>query len=512
MNVLPLLGREFSTALRRPVTHRLRMAFGGGSMIVALWALLLSTGTAGPFVLAILVAIAAVLALGVGIFLASDSISRERREGTLSLLLLTDLGPGEVIAGKFAAAGLVPFYTLLAMFPALALCQLIGGVPAGFFWRAMFGLLGTLVFSLSATIYVSSLCEDHRKAYAGATLLLLIVNPLWLCWLALTSGWGGFVLAGLLFGGLSLLFLYAAAVRLAKASRYEASIARRKTTQTQVLSAKPGALLENSPVAWMMLRRRNPHRAWTWLAAGLCVAGLSLVAPSLTTIANAGLYLWLLFAFHLGYQAVLLTRTAYAFYTDQHNGALELILGSPLSNQEIFEGFNRFLLRRSAPLLTIITMADVFYALLMWLNGHGPLAALAIALALTLWITVFGLGWLGVYRSLMMNHPSLAMLATYARLSFVPVVLSLIFLNAPRSDLVKVAVFYVLSAGFLALFFSMDAKSALHQYGRTLLLRPHSEKPPHIENEWSFIDWEESHEEPGDWSFEYAASQQSSRT
>jgi len=44
----------------------------------------------------------------------------------------------------------------------------------------------------------------------------------------------------------------------------------------------------------------------------------------------------------------------------------------------------------------------------------------------------------------------------------------------------------------LAFFFESDAKSALTEHGRELLLRPYSEKPPHIENSWSFIDWEES--------------------
>jgi hypothetical protein len=90
----------------------------------------------------------------------------------------------------------------------------------------------------------------------------------------------------------------------------------------------------------------------------------------------------------------------------------------------------------------------------------------------------------------MMNHPSLAMLATYARLSLVPVVLSLLFLSVPKTDFMKVAAFYVISSGFLAMFFSMDAKTALNEHGRMLLLRPATESPPHIESEWSFIDWE----------------------
>lgn len=112
-----------------------------------------------------------------------------------------------------------------------------------------------------------------------------------------------------------------------------------------------------------------------------------------------------------------------------------------------------------------------------------------IALGMVLWITLAGLGWLGVYRSLMMNHPSLAMMATFTRLSLVPILFSILFLMVPQTNSMKVAAFYILSSAVLAMFFSVGAKSALAVHGRTLLLRPQTEKPPHIEGEWSFIDW-----------------------
>ena len=51
--------------------------------------------------------------------------------------------------------------------------------------------------------------------------------------------------------------------------------------------------------------------------------------------------------------------------------------------------------------------------------------------------------------------------------------------------------FYVVVCGLLTAFFSMDAKAALVEHGRTLLLRPYTEPPPRIENKWSFIEWED---------------------
>ena len=79
MNPLPLLAREMIVASRRPITQRLKLGFGGGSMLVAVWSLLVSTGAAGPKVFVVLATGAAVMALFTAIFVASDSLSRERR-------------------------------------------------------------------------------------------------------------------------------------------------------------------------------------------------------------------------------------------------------------------------------------------------------------------------------------------------------------------------------------------------------------------------------------------------
>src|SRR5688500_13000392 len=279
MNPLPLLAREMIVASRRPITQRLKLGFGGGSMLVAVWSLLVSTGATGPMLFVVLAAIAAVMALFTAIFVASDSLSRERREGTLGFLFLTDLNAGDIVAGQLAAAGLVPMLTLISMFPAFALCQLVGGIPAGLFWRMNIALLIALFFSLSAAIYVSSLCEDHRKAYTGATILLLTVSPLWLCASALWSGWGTFGAAAFLFSLLSACFFWFSAKRLGMAWRDVPKEPRAKDEVAHRTKAH-GTLLEKFPVAWMMLRRQSGSGVWKKLGmlliAALLLAGLPL--------------------------------------------------------------------------------------------------------------------------------------------------------------------------------------------------------------------------------------------
>lgn len=491
MNPLPLLLREFQVALRRPLTLHLRLIFGGGSMVLAIWFILVSATASGTTIFAILIGIGAVLSMAIAIFSASDSISRERREGTLGFLFLTDLNAADVVLGKLAAAGLVPLYTLAGMFPAFAVCVLVGGLPLLVFWKGIVALIVTLLFSLSGTLFISSLCEDHRKAFGGATILLLALNPLLLCAMALRGGSTAFFLTFFCFCALTVLFFRGAARRLQTHWR-DAEIVPVKQPGAVLRRRKSSALIEKLPVAWMMLRRRNA-RGWTrWIIFGSAALAALLLVANPPTVARLKLLLPVLFAAHLAYQFVLLTRTAYAFYADRRTGALELIVGSRLANEEIFSGFNSFLLRKSAPAVLVIVGIDILYAGLLTLAGAGPIAVLPLGMAVAQCIVLAGVGWLGVYRSLMMNHPSLAMLATFARLSLVPVILSLLFLSVPRTDFVKVVAFHVISSGFLAMFFSIDAKTALTEHGRTLLLRPATEKPPHIESEWSFIDWEEA--------------------
>jgi len=58
----------------------------------------------------------AVLLMGM---VTADSISRERREGTLGLLLLTHVSPAQLVYGKLLTCGLSCFTLLLGCLPAL---------------------------------------------------------------------------------------------------------------------------------------------------------------------------------------------------------------------------------------------------------------------------------------------------------------------------------------------------------------------------------------------------------
>ena len=104
----------------------------------------------------------------------ADCLSREKREGTLGLLFLTDLRGYDVVIGKLVASSINSVYGLLAVFPAMAIPLVLGGVTMGEFWRQMLALLNALFFSLTVGLLVSTLSRDERQTWARTVLLVLV--------------------------------------------------------------------------------------------------------------------------------------------------------------------------------------------------------------------------------------------------------------------------------------------------------------------------------------------------
>jgi hypothetical protein len=95
---------------------------------------------------------------------SADSITRERREGTLGLLLLTDLTPREIVWGKMLSCGLTTFLVLLGSVPALMFPVLAGGVTGSEAALTGLGLLNTLFVVLAAGLWMSTVFRERRYA------------------------------------------------------------------------------------------------------------------------------------------------------------------------------------------------------------------------------------------------------------------------------------------------------------------------------------------------------------
>src|SRR5215510_4694642 len=140
MTFLPIVRRELHAAARRKSTFRVRWWTALAIMpliLVSLFWIGLSKGrgTLGNSLFGILSSYAFGLCFLAGVFLTADSLSEEKREGTLGLLFLTQLKGYDVVLGKFVAMSLNAFYSLLALLPLIAIPLLVGGVTGGEFGR-----------------------------------------------------------------------------------------------------------------------------------------------------------------------------------------------------------------------------------------------------------------------------------------------------------------------------------------------------------------------------------------
>src|SRR4029450_4653325 len=138
MTFLPIVGRELRVPARKRSTFWLRVtaAFigllvGAGCMILMAVAGVPRLGSA---LFGTLTWLCIIAALSAGLFFTSDCLSEEKREGTLGFLFLTDLRGYDVVLGKLLATSLRCVFGLLAIFPIIAITQIMGGVELLEFW------------------------------------------------------------------------------------------------------------------------------------------------------------------------------------------------------------------------------------------------------------------------------------------------------------------------------------------------------------------------------------------
>ncbi len=181
MPFLPIVERELRVGARRPFTYWSRLAAAAFALLilVAMYALAeVSKGaifTAGQAQFAVLKWLSFIFACSAGVFLTADTVSEEKREGTLGLLFLTDLRGHDVVLGKLISSSVTAFYGFLAVFPTLALTMMFGGVTVGEFWRMVLIISNTLFVSISAGLLVSSMSRDAVKAINGALLVIVLL-------------------------------------------------------------------------------------------------------------------------------------------------------------------------------------------------------------------------------------------------------------------------------------------------------------------------------------------------
>lgn len=228
---LPVVMRELREQARRPLNHWLR-ALGALSLLVVTVQVLQSTSTVpGPRIVMgaggimrvwessgggildrigmaiqafegkgaqVFNALNLVLLMTIGLvgpMLTADCLSRERREGTMGLLFLTPLRPGDVVMAKLLAHGFRAALVFLGAMPVLMLPVLLGGLSWLDVARAALLDAGALVIALTAGLWASTRWQGPRAVLLGALGLAAGALFLWLWIWGAAQGvrvwWGG---------------------------------------------------------------------------------------------------------------------------------------------------------------------------------------------------------------------------------------------------------------------------------------------------------------------------------
>ena len=165
MTFLPIVERELRAEARHSFTYWLRVLGASVLFGVLLVTILDRPGAEEGAALfsslntAMFIAIWTLVPL-----LTADCLSRERREGTLGLLFLTPLTSSAIVVGKSLTHCLRAVTMLLASLPVLSVPFLLGGVT----WRegvmALLLNLSSAVLALCAGLVASSRCKSWIRA------------------------------------------------------------------------------------------------------------------------------------------------------------------------------------------------------------------------------------------------------------------------------------------------------------------------------------------------------------
>lgn len=458
MIFLPVVERELRVASRQRAAYWMRFGGAAAGLVLCAWIMLIPSfrspqrlGMALFHTVAVATFFYSALA---GLMRTSDCLSEEKREGTLGLLFLTDLKGYDIVLGKLVATSINAFYAMLAIFPVMAISLLAGGVGGAEFWRVVLVAINNLFFSLAIGMFFSAISRDERKAvflaavtmigFAGGLPLIGVLiaeasnRPVNMLWLVPSPGYAAFMSFEETYKGLTRFNYFYASVATVhamtwlllllscyiiprtwqdKAQRHEARGLRGWFRNLAFGSPAARArirraMLDINPVYWLAGRDRlKVASVWIFLVA----TGLSWLWGKLRyphswddepTFVMMGLWLHTILKYWVA------TEACRRFTLDRRNGALELLLSTPLTVREILGGQLFALLKQFALPAMIVVLADIIFLfshrsdddwVLLWIAGITIFVADLIALA---WVSM----WAGL-KSINTNRASGAAMA-----------------------------------------------------------------------------------------------------
>ena len=183
MRFFSIAAREMRVMSRRAAMYHARWLTGAVFLLLLLWLAWVmdfaSNRRANKDIFEVFSICIYFYCLLVGAAGSADCLSREKREGTLGLLFLSNLNSREIVAGKICSSSLSLFYSLLGVFPLLALPVVFGGITTAVFWCTVLALLNALWFAMTCGFIASAVCEKQFPAVALATGLAMFLGAGW---------------------------------------------------------------------------------------------------------------------------------------------------------------------------------------------------------------------------------------------------------------------------------------------------------------------------------------------
>ena len=459
MTFLPIVSRELAVAARRKATHWTRFLFALAGILISAWILAMLSGSfpqeAAKVLFGVMSGMMTLYCSLAGIRFTADCLSVERREGTLGLLFLTNLRGHDVILGKLVASSVDAFYGVLAIVPVLALPLLMGGVTFGEFGRMSLVAMDTLFFSLSAGMLISAIARSPQSAAWGTLLLLLAVAvgmPLLDSHFFHSSGttgigipWGFILSPAFAFAAgfdtlysrypwhfwgalgsmqaMAWIWLALAAMILPRTWQDRPSGGAAEGLRSRVLNWLRGTgagsvgfrrgLLDRNAYFWLSSRQR--WRLWMpWLVlvllACIWVWGWHEFKEDWL---NPGIYFTTGIVLNLLFRIWFSAETCRQLAEDHHSGALELLLSTPLTVNEIITGQFLSLRRMFAWPLAVSFMVQLllFRATLKEVDYGSERMTWICCWSGMLLMTAFdlvALFWVSLWRGVTSRHPNRA--------------------------------------------------------------------------------------------------------
>lgn len=418
MRLPPTISRELRATARRSSTYWGRAVLATFAVLSCLFvfdlqSLAMSPARVGRILFTLIASIGACFAALASLFTA-DSISSERRQGTLGLLFLTDQTAVDVILGKLAVHGFASLYLLLGLMPALMLSLLAGGITYSEVLRTTLVLLNLLLLSLSVGIFVSVQSWGQFASILKSVSLLagICLGPLVMARFvasdivptlsplhgilsaygnsSLRSPLGYWISEGLtLLLACALLLAASVSLHLNWRSTHQPLALKPKAVGSRRLLGPARAVLIGrslgrrrfAPVARALLRMRG-QRPLAWLAAVNCfVASLAMVA-AVRGLGSIGAATSVSLIFGLTGQ-VLFAMVGGRFLIDaRQSGELELLLVTPVGARGLVREMRMAVIRIIlGPLYLVAAGGLIAGAAAFSLDPDRPLGGLCFSLA-----------------------------------------------------------------------------------------------------------------------------------